>query len=1012
LKLQTSATTQGKVPTATEISNANQTDDTTLTLHDVAKTGSYADLLNKPTIPTVGSGTLTIQKEGTAVGTFGANQSSAATVNIVETDPTVPAWAKADAKPTYTYAEIDGKPTFKTVGGTAITGTGDIALPAVGSGALKLQTSATTQGKVPTATEISNANQTDDTTLMLHDVAKTGSYADLLNKPTIPTVNNPAINIRKNGVTAGSFTLNQATPASQNIDLTFGTMADAAASDYRTASAQDTIDGAHLTKDDIIAGANVSVSKNGNSCTIAVTGIQVPDVYYAFDTITGGVGETVTGLSQANLEIIYATGTVTAEVGDTVYFDGGAGVVSAVAGDEATGTYDLVIVSRQVSAIFETIGGNASDNSSLVNYVSGQLSSNIIGWAFKNNQDVPTVASADDALKNGLYIVVSSGLLLTAKQGAVIRQVLFTYDSGVIKVRYSSDSGATFNAWMTVDTANDSAVTVTTATKGDIDSFTLNQSADKTVTLADVAKTGSYADLLNKPTIPTVGSGTLTIQKEGTAVGTFGANQSTAATVNIVETDPTVPAWAKADAKPTYTYAEIDGKPTFKTVGGTAITGTGDIALPAVGSGALKLQTSATTQGKVPTATEISNANQTDDTTLTLHDVAKTGSYADLLNKPTIPTVGSGTLTIQKEGTSVGTFGANQSSAATVNIVETDPTVPAWAKADAKPTYTYAEIDGKPTFKTVGGTAITGTGDIALPVVGSGALKLQTSATTQGKVPTATEISNANQTDDTTLTLHDVARTGSYADLLNKPTIPTNTNQLTNGAGFVGASAIKDSVVTIQKNGVTAGSFTLNQDTDKVINIEVPTKTSDLSNDSGFATTSQIPTVGNGALKIISSTTSQTAPTAAVNLGTANQTGTTTTTLHKAAWTGTYGDLNGTPTFKTVGGTSIVGSGDVPFPTVPTVNDSTLTLTAGTTTQTFKQNTGGNKSFTVPAASGSTDGLLSTTNYTKLSGIASNADVTPPLIKKICCVSGTANQVKITATKACSLAGFVYSTGA
>ena len=51
--------------------------------------------------------------------------------------------------------------------------------------------------------------------------------------------------------------------------------------------------------------------------------------------------------------------------------------------------------------------------------------------------------------------------------------------------------------------------------------------------LATVATSGSYADLSNKPTIPTVNDGTLTIQHNGTTKGTFTANQSSASTVNI-----------------------------------------------------------------------------------------------------------------------------------------------------------------------------------------------------------------------------------------------------------------------------------------------------------------------------------------------------------------------------------------------------------------------------------------------------------------------------------------------
>lgn len=51
--------------------------------------------------------------------------------------------------------------------------------------------------------------------------------------------------------------------------------------------------------------------------------------------------------------------------------------------------------------------------------------------------------------------------------------------------------------------------------------------------LATVATSGSYNDLSNKPTIPTVNNATLTIQKNGTTVNTFTANASSDVTANI-----------------------------------------------------------------------------------------------------------------------------------------------------------------------------------------------------------------------------------------------------------------------------------------------------------------------------------------------------------------------------------------------------------------------------------------------------------------------------------------------
>ena len=58
-----------------------------------------------------------------------------------------------------------------------------------------------------------------------------------------------------------------------------------------------------------------------------------------------------------------------------------------------------------------------------------------------------------------------------------------------------------------------------------------------------------------------------------------------------------------------------------------------------------------------------------------------------------------------------------------------------------------------------------------------------------------------------------VATSGSYADLLNKPTIPT----------------VNDAEIEIQKNGTKVDSFTLNQTLNKIINIAVPTTAADVS---------------------------------------------------------------------------------------------------------------------------------------------------------------------------------------
>lgn len=52
--------------------------------------------------------------------------------------------------------------------------------------------------------------------------------------------------------------------------------------------------------------------------------------------------------------------------------------------------------------------------------------------------------------------------------------------------------------------------------------------------LASVATSGLYSDLTGAPTIPTVYNGTLTLQQNGSTLGTFSANQSSNETINFI----------------------------------------------------------------------------------------------------------------------------------------------------------------------------------------------------------------------------------------------------------------------------------------------------------------------------------------------------------------------------------------------------------------------------------------------------------------------------------------------
>lgn len=85
------------------------------------------------------------------------------------------------------------------------------------------------------------------------------------------------------------------------------------------------------------------------------------------------------------------------------------------------------------------------------------------------------------------------------------------------------------------------------------------------------------------------------------------------------------------------------------------------------------------------------------------------------------------------------------------------------------------------------------------------------------KVPVA-QIPDLSSTYATINSLATVATSGSYNDLTDKPTIPT----------------VNNATLTIQQNGSNITTFTANSSTNTTANITVPTKLSNLTNDSGF----------------------------------------------------------------------------------------------------------------------------------------------------------------------------------
>lgn len=174
------------------------------------------------------------------------------------------------------------------------------------------------------------------------------------------------------------------------------------------------------------------------------------------------------------------------------------------------------------------------------------------------------------------------------------------------------------------------------------------------------------------------------------------------------------------------------------------------------------------------------------------------------------PTVNNGQLTIQKNGSSIGTFTANQSSNTTANIIVPTKTSDLTNDSNFISNTDYATSSTGGVIKVGSGLSIT-----------NGVL-----STTGGGVADAVEWDNVlNKPSFST-----VATSGSYNDLSNRPTIPT----VNNGA------------LIIKKNGIDVATFTANQSSKTTADITVPTKTSDLTNDSGFI--DEISTITNARI--------------------------------------------------------------------------------------------------------------------------------------------------------------------
>ena len=111
------------------------------------------------------------------------------------------------------------------------------------------------------------------------------------------------------------------------------------------------------------------------------------------------------------------------------------------------------------------------------------------------------------------------------------------------------------------------------------------------------------------------------------------------------------------------------------------------------------------------------------------------------------------------------------------------------------------------------------------------------------------DLGNMHWYDDITHNWELLDRLIGIVQSLNIDNIPTKTSDLTNDLGFVTEDSLTDvnnGTLNLQKNGATIGTFKANQPTDVTVNFKVPTKTSELTNDKHFVTLEELPNSGAG----------------------------------------------------------------------------------------------------------------------------------------------------------------------
>ena len=392
----------------------------------------------------------------------------------------------------------------------------------------------------------------------LSTVATTGSYNDLSNKPTIPTVNNATLEIQKNSVKVGDFSADASSDVTVNITVPVDAADVNALPDTTKYAASIEVSINNTT----YVMTTTLKDQDGNTLgtaqvvdlpleTMVVGGSYDDTTHKIILTLNNGttvdfsVADLVSGLQSE----ITSTNKLDADLVDdstsTNKFVTAADKTAWNAKSDFSGSYnDLtdkpIIPAAQVNSDWNSASGVSEIlNKPVLSTVATSGSYNDLADkpsipAAQVNADWTAVSGVAQILnKPTLSTVATSGSYDDLSDKPTIPTVDQTYDS----TSTNPQSGAAISEAIAdkVDKVTGKGLSTNDYTNADKSKLDNIESGAQANVQSDWNQSDSSADdfIKNKPTISAVNDATLTIQKNGTAVGTFSANADTAATINI-----------------------------------------------------------------------------------------------------------------------------------------------------------------------------------------------------------------------------------------------------------------------------------------------------------------------------------------------------------------------------------------------------------------------------------------------------------------------------------------------